>query len=177
MTTQLLAALALTVVGTALAQTDSGFRADAVTRTGHLQFDAPIETVFPLFTPLGEKHWATGWNPEIVYPRDRDIAEGMVFRTQERVEHVWTVVRYDPAKYTVAYNTVGQGVAVRQIEVRCQAAGANRTDVTVTDSYIGLSPVGNSLVEGLTESAYAAKMAHWKEAIGAYLAQVAKSAR
>jgi hypothetical protein len=179
MTTQLLAALALVLVGTAMSQSNAeiGFQAEAVTRTGHLQFEAPIATVFPLFTPLGEKHWAKGWNPEILFPPDRDVAEGMVFRTQEGVEHVWTVTRYDPAKHTVAYNIVAHGMLVRQIEVRCRAAGANRTEVAVTDSYVGLSAQGNSFVEGLTESAYAAKMAHWREAIGEYLAGAAKSAR
>ncbi|MBZ5567832.1 MAG: SRPBCC family protein [Acidobacteriia bacterium] len=180
MTTQLLATLALVLVSTALAQsttTGTGFKAEGVARTGHLQFEAPIGAVFPLFTPLGEKHWAKGWNPEILFPRDHDVAEGMVFRTQEGVEHVWTVTRYDPAKRTIAYNIVAQGMLVRQIEIRCLAVGANRTDVTVTDSYVGLSAQGNSFVEGLTESAYATKMAHWKESIGGYLAGVAKSSR
>lgn len=153
--------------------TNEPFQAAAVTRIGHLQFPAPINTVFPLFTPLGERHWAQGWDPEIVYPKDVDIAAGMVFRTQGPVEHVWTVVRYDPAAHTVAYNVVGRDVAVRQIEVRCRAAGANRTEVTVTDSYIGLSPEGNTLVEQLDEPAYAKKMAGWQKSIGEYLATAA----
>jgi hypothetical protein len=152
--------------------TNEPFHAVAVTRTGHLQFPAAIDTVFPLFTPLGELHWAQGWKPEIIHPKDVDIAVGMVFRTQNTVEHVWTVIRYDPASHAVAYNVVGQGMAVRQIEVRCHAAGANRTEATVTDSYIGLSAEGNALVERLDEAAYAKKMAQWQQAIDAYLATV-----
>ena len=169
--TFVVAALMFGVAGAVLAQTSgSTFQAAAVTRTGRLQFPAAVDTVFPLFTPLGERHWAQDWNPEIVYPKDVDVAAGMVFRTQEGVEHVWTVVRYDPPAHLVAYNVVAQGVLVRQIEVRCRAAGANSTEVTVTDSYIGLSPEGNAFVGKLDEAAYAKKMAHWQQAIGAYLA-------
>src|SRR5512135_1664224 len=51
-------------------QTPEKFAAATVTRTGHLTFDAPVEKVFPLFTPLGERNWAPGWNPEILYPAD-----------------------------------------------------------------------------------------------------------
>jgi len=147
-----------------------------VTRSGRLAFDAPVAVVFPLFTPLGEKHWAKGWDPEILYPREREVAEGMVFRTLEgeSVEHLWTVTRYEPKNYVIAYNVVAPGVMVRRIEVRCRAAGANRTEVMMNDSYVGLSEEGNSVVEGLTESAYAGKMKHWQEAIGGYLAGRAK---
>ncbi len=180
MNTNLLAGLMFALVGSMVAQSSGAretFRATAVTRTGHLQFPAAIDVVFPLFTPLGERHWAQGWDPEIVYPKDVDVAAGMVFRTQgEGVEHVWTVTRYDPAAHTVAYNVVGIGMAVRQIEVRCRPVGANRTEVTVTDSYIGLSPEGNALVEKLGEAAYAKKMAQWQQNIDAYLATVASPA-
>jgi hypothetical protein len=178
MTTRLLAPLALTLLGTMLAQSGGSkpeFQGKAVSRTGHLQFDAGVEIVFPLFTPLGEKHWAKGWDPVIVYPPDRDVAEGMVFRTQDGVEHVWTVIHYDPANHAVAYNVVAHEMMVRNIKVRCRPAGTARTEVEVTDSYVGLSPQGNAFVERLTEAAYEKKMAGWKESIGGYLAGIAKS--
>ena len=180
MTTRLLAPVALTLLGTMLAQSGGSkpeFRAKAVSCTGHLQFDAGIEVVFPLFTPLGERHWAKGWDPEIVYPRDRDVAEGMVFRTQDGVEQVWTLIHYDPANHVVAYNVVAQGMMVRNIKVLCRPAGTERTEVEVNDSYVGLSPQGNAFVEHLTEAAYEKKMAGWKESIGVYLAGVAKPAQ
>jgi len=176
--TNLLVPLMFLLAGAVLAQSSGNapgrFQAAAVTRTGHLQFAAAVDTVFPLFTPLGERHWAQGWDPEILYPKNLDVTAGMVFRTQEAVEHVWTVTRYDPAAHTVAYNVVAPGVLVRQIEVRCRATGANRTEVTVTDSYIGLSPEGNAVAEKIDEAAYAKKMAHWQQAIGAYLASAKK---
>ncbi len=176
MTAHSLAMLAMAVLASTIAQAQPArFQGASVTRKGHLQFDAPLAAVFPLFTPLGERVWAKGWDPEVVYPRDRDIAEGMVFRTQDGVEHVWTVVRHDPAANVVAYNVVASGMLVRQLEVRCRPAGPSHTEVDVTDSYIGLSAQGNEFVERLTEETYAAKMAHWKEAIGGYLAGANKA--
>ncbi len=172
-TTLLVLAMSL-VAGIALAQSgpaEQAFQAAAITRLGHLQFEAPIATVFPLFTPQGERHWAQGWDPEILYPRDQEVAEGMVFRTREGVEHVWTITRYDPAAHAIAYNVVAPGILVRRIEVRCRPAGSARTEADVSDSYIGLSAQGNEVIGRLSEANYAKKMAHWKEAIGGYLAK------
>ena len=148
----------------------ASFRAAAVTRTGHLDFDGDIERVFPLFTPLGERVWAKGWNPEVLFPLDRDVAEGMVFRTRDQEGRLltWTVTRYDPADHAVAYNVVAPEFVVRKLQVSCRALRA-RTEVEVIDSYVGLSEHGNEFVERLTEASYAAKMAQWKEAIGGYL--------
>ena len=174
MSGQWLSVAALVLVGVFQANREVS---KGITRTARLQFDAPVSVVFPLFTPSGEKHWAKGWDPEIVYPRDREVAEGMVFRTQEGVEHLWTVTRYEPESYVIAYNVVANKVMVRRIEVRCRALSKNRTEVVVNDSYVGLSAEGNSAVEGLTESAYAKKMMHWQEAIGGYLAGSVKSER
>lgn len=169
--TRLLVPLAAVLAGAAFGQAGGGrFESLGITRIGHLQFEASVETVFPLFTPLGEKHWAKGWDPEIVFPHDRGVAEGMVFRTREGVEHVWTVVSYEPGSHGVAYNVVAEGVLVRQIRVRCRAQGPSRTQVEVTDSYVGLSQQGNEFIEALSEAAYEKKMVAWKEAIGGYLA-------
>ncbi len=170
----------LALAGTIFGQVHAGggeFRSLGITRGEHLQFNAGVETVFPLFTPLGERHWAKGWNPEILFPRDRDVAQGMVFRTHEGVEHIWTLIAYDPGNHTVAYNVVGEAVLVRQIRVRCKVTGSGHTEVEVTDSYIGLSQQGNEFIESLNEAAYEKKMENWKRAIDGYLASIATPAQ
>jgi hypothetical protein len=165
-----LVSVTLALLGSALGSGHSDtFHAAAITRTGRLRFAAQVDAVFPLFTPLGELHWAPGWAPEIVYPTDRDAAPGMVFRTGDGVEHVWTMTRYSPPEHTVAYNVVAHGKLVRQIEVRCRPSG-DATEVSVTDSYIGLSSEGNSFIEKLDEAAYGKKMGQWQQWISAYLA-------
>ena len=179
MTTQLVA-LALVVAGTALSQsTQQSFQAAAVTRTGHLEFDGAIDKVFYMFTPIGERNWAKGWDPEVLFPLDREVAEGMVFITRDQDGRVltWTMTRYDAANHTVAYNVVTPDFVVRKLQIRCRLSGAARIEVEVTDSYVGLSAQGNEFVEHLTEHSYASKMATWKEGIDGYLAGIAKAAR
>lgn len=159
--------------------TDTGFQARAITRTGLLEFEATIATVFPLFTPEGERRWAKGWDPKIIYPHDLDVAEGMVFQTRDygNMLLTWTMFRCDEPNHAVAYNVFAPDYLVRRIEVRCRAAGPSRTNVEVTDSYVGLSAQGNDFIDQLTEANYAAKMANWKEWIGGYLLNLAKSAQ
>ena len=180
MSTRLLVPLALTLLGTMLPRSqgaDPDFQAKGITRHGLLAFDAPVAVVFPLFTPQGERHWAEGWDPQILFPRDRDIAEGMVFQTRDHGNQLltWTVTRYDEPNHTVAYNVVAPDLLVRRIEVRCRPAGPARTEVTVADSYVALSEHGNAFIDHLTEPEYAKKMATWKERIGVYLAGRAKA--
>ena len=56
----------------------------------------------------------------------------------------------------------------RNIKVQCKAAG-NRTEVTVTDAYIGLSEHGNMFVRSLDDAAYIKKMEGWRVPIEHYL--------
>ena len=180
MTTRLLAPFALTLLGAVISHSQtagSNFQATGVTRHGLLAFDAPVAVVFALFTPQGERHWAEGWDPQILFPRDREVAEGMVFQTRDHGNLLltWTVTRYDEPNHLVAYNVVAPDLLVRRIEVRCRPSGSTRTEVAVTDSYVALSEQGNAFIDHLTEPEYANKMANWKERIGGYLAGIAKS--
>lgn len=169
-TTALLAVtLACAAFSTPLqAQDQPDSAAARVVRTGHLTFDAAVEKVFPLFTPLGEKHWARGWNPKIFYPADGHPVEGLLFYTADHGGMWWWLTRYDPAHHTIEYHAVAPAGLAREIRVKCEAAG-NHTNVTVTDTYIGLSEHGNEYVRSLTEAEYAKKMKGWEEPIAQYL--------
>jgi len=150
----------------AASQTSAGkFRANSVTHTGHVTLEAPPEKSFPLFTPEGERAWAEGWDPEVLFPADGHVREGLVFRTPDHGGTVWVLTRYDKAGFTIAYNATAGGALVREIEVRCRPAAANRTEVTVTDTYVGLSEHGNMFVAQLDEASYAKKMEFWQTAI------------
>jgi len=130
----------------------------------------PVETAFPLFSPLGEKDWVPGWNPTLLHPPGVDWAEGQVFTTQEeKGEAVWVVTRLDRARHEAAYVRVEPGRTVAQVRVRCEARDAARTDVRVDYTFAGLSDEGNAAIAAMTEDAYVQKMTRWREAIEAHL--------
>lgn len=144
------------------------FRAERIVRTARLVFDAAPDRVFPLFTPLGEKHWARGWDPTILYPSDGHPVKGLLFYTPDHEGTWWWLTRYDPASRAVEYHVISPAGLARNITVQCAAKGPG-TEVTVTDTYIGLNEHGNEFVRSLDEAAYARKMKGWEEPIRTYL--------
>ena len=86
MTLQTAAFLALALPLALAAQTPSpaiAFRAKAVSHIATIRLAGSIGQVFRLFGPIVEKEWAPGWNPDVLYPTDRDVDEGMFFITHE----------------------------------------------------------------------------------------------
>jgi hypothetical protein len=139
--------------------------------TGTIALAAPVNDVFPLFSPLGEKKWVEGWDPEILFPRGADWVEGMVFRTfSPGQEAIWVVAELDPQAHRVVYYRVEPDNLVARVEVRCRALGIDRTEATTIYSYVGLSNTGNEHVAEWTNAAYMAKMDRWEKIINEYLA-------
>lgn len=164
-----IATLAITLATTMTnAQETSEFHAERVIRSGRFNLDTTPDKAFPLFTPLGEYHWAHGWNPEILYPADGHPVEGLLFRTSDHGGMYWWLTRYEPAKHLIEYHAVAPAGFGRNIRVECKSAG-NRTEVVVTDTYVGLSEHGNEFIRSLDEAAYARKMKGWEEPISRYL--------
>ena len=146
--------------------TASAFQARQALRTATMRLEGAIQEVFPLFTPIREKEWAPGWDPQPVWPANGDVVEGMVFTVDETPGRVfWVVTHYDPARHSISYANVLPGQTLNRIEITCKAAGTNETDCTVRYAFVGLSDEGNKFVEMHTEEAYAAKMQHWVKAI------------
>jgi hypothetical protein len=144
----------------------SAFHAKAVSHTGTIRLAGAIEKVFPLFGPVREKDWAPGWDPEIVYPAGAEVSEGMVFRTHDKSgETFWVITHFDEAGHSIAYANVTPGYIVNRIMIHCTGAGANETECSVTYAHVALSEHANNFIEHMDDKAYAAKMAHWQEAI------------
>ena len=149
-----------------LASGPGRFQARAVSHAATIRMNGPVEKVFPLFGPVRESEWAPGWSPDLVYPTDSEVAEGMVFKTPgEEGETLWVITRYDPEQHTVVYANVTPGYMVNRILIHCSAAGSGETDATVAYSHVALGEHGNDFVQHMDEQAYAAKMEHWRLAI------------
>ena len=143
----------------------------SVSHTEAFDIRQPAETLFPLFTPEGERAWVPGWDYENLQGTTRLHAD-YVFRTKSHdhaaAEAVWIVKNYDPDHYRVDYYKIEPGAKVGIISVKCDPVGPRATRVEVTYTYIGLSESGNRFIEGFTRAGYQAFIGEWKTLLEAY---------
>jgi hypothetical protein len=131
---------------------------------GGFALPAPPETTFELFSPLGEKKWVPGWDPELIHPPGTAWERGLVFRTrEERGDAIWVVTALDRDRHEVEYYRVEAGRYVARVHVRCSSASGNRTDVRVTYTFVGLSEAGNEDIAAMSDEAYREKMGRWED--------------
>ena len=131
----------------------------------------PLEQVFPLFTPEGEKLWAPGWEYEDIKGASEPI-EDAVFITRSH-DHassaaIWLVKRYEPEDAHVQYYKVEPGDKVGIVTVQCTSQSPNATHVQVSYEYIALAEKGRSFIKGFSAEAYEVFMAEWEDLIRAY---------
>lgn len=139
--------------------------------SGRFRTPCDVATAFELFSPLGEKKWFPGWDPELLHPPGAPWERGLLFRTQEeRGEAIWIVTALDRERHEVEYLRVEAGRYVARVAVRCRPQGA-ATDVEVRYSFVGLSETGNADIAGMSAAAYEEKMRRWERWIGEHLAR------
>ena len=149
---------------------ENSFKAERVQRTASIVMNAPIEKVFPLFGPIREKEWTTGWEPSVLLSKDLLIEEHMIFQTKGHEgegKYTWAVTTYEPEKHLVEY-TVFTSERIWFIRVACEAAG-EKTNATVTYTFTGLTEEGNQKNKSALERMYAHDLKDWEEAINYYL--------
>lgn len=148
------------------------FVAASVELSGGFSISAPLEIAFELFSPLGEKFWVPGWNPELLHPPKVDWAQGLIFRTQEEQgEAVWVVTDLDRERHEVEYHRVEAARYVARVRVYCRNRDAAQTEVSITYSFVGLSDAGNREIAAMSELEFDEKMKRWHGWIGAYLSK------
>lgn len=150
----------------------SKFIAQQVTRSHTIHVSAAIDRAFPLFEPLGEKYWAHGWNPDMLYPASGIAQEGTVFTTQHAGEaaKIWTIIAYEREQTHVTYVNVLPNAYTSRIDVRCEPDGAEATSVCVSYALTALTLHGNEYIERfMEEHHYQGYISSWETAIGYYL--------
>src|SRR4051812_7506894 len=124
-----------------------------MTHSHTLRVPLPVERALHLFTPVGERFWAPGWDP--VFPAGEQgdgAARGTVFLTGAST---WVVV--DREADRVRYARVTPGVRAGTIEVRLRADGAHAlADVTYE-------------TPALSDEPFDPEIAHWEHEIRAAL--------
>jgi len=131
----------------------------------------PVDQVFPLFTPEGEKLWAPGWNYEDIMGT-AEIFEDYIFLTKQHdhasIEAIWLVKRYEPENHLVQYYKVEPGDKVGIVTVQCSSQVVDTTHVQVSYEYIALSEKGRTFTKSFTKEAYDTFIAHWEDQILKY---------
>lgn len=150
----------------------SNFVAQQITRSHVIHVPAPVDRAFPLFEPLGEKAWAAGWEPDMLYPASGLAQAGTVFTTQHAGESVkiWTIVAYEKEQTYVAYINVLPDAYTSRVDVCCESDGTESTRVCVTYTLTALTPHGNEYIERfMQEQHYQVYISSWETAIRSYL--------
>lgn len=137
---------------------------DPATQIGSFRLDAPVSRVFPLFTAVGEKSWAQGWEPELLSgPEER----GSVFRTVHGGrETTWIVVDYRPSEGRVSYARLAHGSNMGLVDVRCSPTAGGGSEISVRYTLTGLNPQGQEFVTHFLDSGhYGRMMEEWRTAL------------
>jgi hypothetical protein len=150
----------------------TGFQAQAVEFSGVFTVAGDAGQVFELFSPLGERAWVPGWDPELLHPPGVEWAAGQVFRTrEEKGPAIWIVTALDRPARRVEYHRVEPGRYVVRVSVTCVPAQGGATTVSTTYGFVGLSDDGNREIAAMTREAYAEKMQRWERWIEAHVSR------
>ena len=143
----------------------SGFVSRVVSHSEEFLLERDIASVFPLFSPEGEKLWAPGWDYTNLLG-SKELQRDDVFLTDSHdhksTQAIWIVADYDPVKHHVSYYKVEPGEKVGKIVIECFEQTETSTLVKVAYKYIGLSDSGNQFVAGFTKEAYREFIGEWR---------------
>jgi hypothetical protein len=125
---------------------------------------APAQA-FQLFTPLGERAWADGWDPQFPAPVESDSQPGTVFEVEHADRRsVWMVCRCEPDR-VIQYARVFPGLSAGTVTVSLAAAPFG-AQADVEYNLTALTDAG-SVELARFALAYAAYLAGWEQAIAA----------
>jgi hypothetical protein len=135
----------------------------SVERSGGFTLSMPPDVAFPYFSPIGEKVWAPGWDPELLHPPGVDWAPGLLFRTRsEHGDAIWVVTALNPERHEVEYHKLEAERSVTKVSVQCTPLGPDQTEVRVTYFLVALSEAGNQLIAEMTPASYEGRMKNWQ---------------
>ena len=142
----------------------------SVSYTKAFEMPIPIDTLFPLFSPEGEKDWVPGWDYENVMGTT-ELGEDYVFLTKAHdhgtTEAIWIVKKYDPKFHYVQFYKIEPEDKLGIVTVQCSEL-AESTKVQVTYKYMALSEKGEMFVSEFNESVYEEFIGEWQTLLSIY---------
>ena len=153
----------------------TSFTAKRVGHTQTIKLNDTPDRIFPLFTPEGEKKWASGWDFQLIYASSNQAEENLIFTTAAhdhgQSEAIWIISRYEPADYFIEYQRIEPGLKIGRIRITCRAADHADTLATIEYVYTALSEQGNEFIDRFSDEEYITFIDHWEKAINHYLAR------
>jgi hypothetical protein len=135
--------------------------------SGSFDLDRDPDTVFPFFSPEGEREWVSGWDPKPVFPEQIVFDRDTVFR-EGVPEAIWTIVDVDWESHRAEYvRFVASHTAHIIVSVESIASIHSHVIVSYTVTAFGEEP--DTLLATFSQPAYAAKMQDWKRRISSCL--------
>ena len=136
-----------------------------VTHSEEFLLEKDVSSVFPLFSPEGEKRWAPGWDYTNLLG-STNLHPDYVFLTDTHdhnaAQAIWIVADYRPNTYYISYYKIEPGQKIGKIEVQCIEQNRTSTLIKATYKYIGLSDSGNRFIEGFTKKFYQEFIGKWR---------------
>jgi hypothetical protein len=131
---------------------------------------APPERVLPLLTPLGERSWAPGWEPELRWqPPHGAVGTLFVIRHPGEPETVWLLDTFDPGAGHVHYLHLTPGSDVTEIDIQLRPGPEKGTRAEVRYTWTALTEAGNAKVRRHTPEEFLHSMQSWERQLNHYL--------
>ena len=131
----------------------------------------PVEQVFPLFSPEGEKRWVPHWDYENVMGTT-ELSEDYVFLTRGHdhasSDAIWLIKRYVPEAWFIQFYRVEPEDKIGVVTVECSRSNERLTHVEVSYQYIALADRGRKFIESFTLEFYEKFIDEWRGLLDQY---------
>lgn len=155
----------------AVAPAAGGFQAKKLERTYDQRLSAPAAKVFALLSPLAEKEWALGWDPEFLHCSEDCRGVGTLFRTTSAsgATTLWYLRELDNGPRRLEYLIVRPEICwtILRIQVEEVAGGSSVAHIAYT--WLALSPNGNEYVDLHAGPHFDEYMQLWERSLNYYL--------
>lgn len=143
----------------------------SVTHTKAFEIAQPVEEMFPLFTPEGEKLWVPDWDYKNLMGTT-ELHENYVFITKTHdhgmTDAIWIVKKYDPESHFVQYYKMEPEDKIGVVTVECTEIEDKKTKIQVTYKYVALSSAGEKFISEFDDSAYENFIGEWQKLLTNY---------
>ena len=144
---------------------------ETIELTSSFLINRPVDIVFPLQSPEGEKLWVPNWDYNNIMG-NTNLKEDYVFTTKNHdhaaADAIWIVNKFDADNHFVQFYKIEPNQKIGVVTIECRPFDGEQTKVSITYKYIGLSAEGNEFIKNFTEEEYELFIAEWQRLLEEY---------